>query len=80
MHVNVNGLVDFEVELKKSFEKLKKLKIALAKLEVTISAPGFKTSAPLPVQEHQHKRAKTLRNEISQLEAYMKELSMLSKN
>jgi len=80
VHVNVTGLIDRQTELKKSLDKLTKLKENLTKLNATIRTASYTKNAPLSVQESHNKKAETMRNEISQLEDYLKELSMLTKN
>lgn len=80
VHVNVTGLIDRQAELKKSYDKLTKLKENLAKLNNTISMDSYRKSAPLSVQESHNRKAETMLNEISLLEDYLRELSMLSKN
>lgn len=74
VHLNVTGLIDRRVELKKSRDKLKKLIDNLARLEANMNASSYRMSAPPQVQEAHRVKAAALRTEISQLEAYAKML------
>lgn len=72
VHLNVTGLIDRGVEMKKNRDKLKKLRDNLARMEASMNASSYRMSAPPQVQEAHRVKAAALRTEISQLEAYAK--------
>ncbi len=71
VHLNVAGLIDRQMELKKNRDKLNKLVDSLARLEVNMSTSSYRMTAPVQVQESHRLKVASLRTEINQLKDYI---------
>jgi valyl-tRNA synthetase len=67
VHVNVAGMVDRRMELKKNQDKMRKLVENLARIEANMNSSSYRISAPYHVQETHRLKADSLRNEIDSL-------------
>lgn len=74
VHINVAGMVDRKMELKKNQEKMRKLVENLARLEANMGTASYRSSAPSHVQETHRLKVASLQTEINQLKKYAKEL------
>ena len=77
VHVNVAGMVDRRMELKKNQDKMKKLVENLAKIEANMNSSSYRLSAPSHVQETHRLKADSLQNEINSLKLYAKKLDKM---
>ncbi|KAI9551128.1 hypothetical protein GHT06_003105 [Daphnia sinensis] len=78
VHLNLAGMIDRNMELKKNQEKLKKLVENLARLEANMSTASYRSSAPAHVQETHRLKVAFLQTEICQLKEYAKELDKIT--
>ena len=76
VHLNVAGLIDRQLELKKNRDKLKKLTNNLSRLEANVNTSFYRMTAPLQVQENHHQKIASLQTEISRLMEYIKTLEV----
>ena len=74
VHVNIAGMVDRRMELKKNQDKMRKLVDKLARMEANMNSSSYRLSAPSHVQETHRQKADSLRNEINSLKLYAKKL------
>ena len=70
VHLHLAGVLDARLELKKSQDKLAKLRTSLIKLEATANSTSFKANAPPHVQQSHLKKMQVLRDEAQQLVEY----------
>lgn len=75
VHLNVTGIIDRKIELKKSSEKLKKLEENLTRLQSMINNISYTASAPAQIQEKHRAKIEALRNETRQVQEYVKILN-----
>lgn len=75
VYMNVTGIIDRKIELKKSSEKLKKLEENLIRLESMMNNTSYTASAPVQVQEKHRAKIEALRNETRQVKEYVKMLN-----
>jgi len=71
VHVDLSGVIDVVGESNKCQTKISKLKRQLERLNATVSAPAYVSSAPAHVQESHQKKITALHQEIDQLENYL---------
>ena len=76
VHLNVAGLIDRQLELKKNRDKLKKLTNNLSRLEANVNTSSYRMTAPLQVQENHRQKIASLQTEISRLMEYIKTLEV----
>ncbi len=75
VHMNVTGIIDRKIELKKSSEKLKKLEENLMRLESMMNNTSYTASAPVQIQEKHRAKIEALRNETRQVKDYVQMLN-----